>query len=144
MLCPSLRCLCGHSMWLPYSSSQDKELSQSKWSPKGVLSREVACPECGRVASYTARDVRWVQTVRPEDQTPGDGDVICWCIETGCDEELCDMPIEFHILSKALNGTEEVRFSMLRLFKNKSLQGVTCGRGHAPGKSRIRAVNRVG
>jgi hypothetical protein len=132
-------------MRLPYLSFTEAESSPSRWSPpKEILLREVACPECGRMASYTGRDVRWVQVPQSEEQSSGGRDVICWCIEAGCDEELCDLPIEFHILMGAEKGTEEIRLSMLRLLEKRFFQGLLCGRGHPPGKARIRAVRRVG
>ena len=142
MLWPSLRCHCGYFMQLPCSSPQEKEVMQSSWTPRGILLRNIACLQCGRVSSYSTRDVRWVQ-VPQEGHSPDGGNVICWCIETACDEELCDLPIEFHILSRSQKGQEEVRFSMLRLFEKRFLRGLTCGRGHPPGKSGIRAVRKV-
>jgi len=145
MICPSLRCLCGNPLRLPYPSFQGTEANQPAWSPpKQILHREIACLGCGRVSSYTARDVRWDQFPPPEDQSSGGGDVMCWCIEAGCEEDLCDLAIEFHILVGAQKGTEEIRFSTFRLFEKKFFQGLLCGRGHPPGKTRIRAVRRVG
>lgn len=142
MLWPSLKCQCGCSMQLPRSSSRPEEVNQSTWTPRGILLKDIACLQCGRAASYTVRDVRWLQ-VPHDDHSPDGGNVICWCIETACDEELCDLPIEFHVLSRAQKGQEEVRFSMLRLFEKRFLQGLSCGRGHPPGKSGIRAVRKV-
>jgi len=84
--------------------------------------------------------VRWHQFPPPE----GAGDVICWCIEAECEEDLCDLTIGFHILVGAQKGTEEIRFSMFRLFEKRFFQGLSCGRGHPPEKTRIRAVRRVG
>jgi hypothetical protein len=145
MICPSLKCLCGEFLWLPYPRFQGTEASRSTWSPpKEILLREIACLSCGRVTSYTARDVRWEQFPPHEDQTPGSGDVVCWCIEAECDEVLCDLTIEFHILARAQRGAEEIRFSMLRLFERNFFQGLLCGRGHPPSKTRVRAVRRVG
>jgi hypothetical protein len=126
-------------MRLPSAGFSDTKESQV-WSPKDYLSREVACPECGRAATYTAKDVRW-GNVGPETSAPGSG--LCWCIEAGCNESLCDLPIEFHLLTDAQKGTEEIRFLMLRLFERGFFQNLVCGRGHAPGKNKIRAVRRV-
>jgi len=140
MVRPWLTCTCGHSMPLPYSRFAEIRPSQSAWSPAEILSREVACPECGRASLYTSRDVRWQQTDTGE--VSGQG-VICWCIETGCNEPLCDLPVEFHFLADGERGAAEIRLSMLRLFEQGFFQKLICGRGHPPGKSRIRAVRRV-
>lgn len=129
-------------MKLPGSGSRQEEGDQSNWTPRGILLKDIACLRCGHVSSYTARDVRWMQ-VPQNDYGPDAGNAICWCIETACDEELCDLPIEFHILSPGQKGQEEVRFSLLRLFEKRFLQGLTCGRGHPPGKTGIRAVRKV-
>jgi hypothetical protein len=141
MVHPSLRCTCGHSMRLPYLSFPEIKPSQSAWSPKEFLAREVACVECGRAALYATKDVHWDQVAA--DQIAGLG-AICWCIETGCNEPLCELPIEFHLLTDAQKGMEEIRFLMRRLFERGFFQKLICGRGHPPGKSRIRAVRRVG
>lgn len=142
MLWPSITCDCGCSMPLPCSSSQQKEVDPSTWKSHGILFKDIACLKCGRVASYTTRGVRWVQ-VSQDGHSPHGENVICWCIETACDEELCDLPIEFHILSRSQKGQEEVRFSVLRLFEKQFFQGLSCGRGHPPGKGGIRAVRKV-
>ena len=139
MVHPFLKCACGNSMALPYPRFPEIKATQA-WSPKGVLAREVACPECGRASLFTPRDVHWDQ-VSP-DGSSGLG-VICWCIEAECNETLCDLPVEFHLLTDGQRGTEEVRLLMLRLFEGGFFRSLICGRGHPPAKTRIRAVRRV-
>lgn len=68
---------------------------------------------------------------------------MCWCVEIGCGEELCDLPIAFHLLTVAQKGTEEIRLLLRRLFEKGFFQKLLCGRGHAASKSRIREVQRV-
>lgn len=141
MVHPSLKCSCGNSMRLPYLSFPEIKPSQSAWSPKEYLSRDVACPACGSIALYATKDVHWDQAaLDPGAATPG---ALCWCIETGCSEPLCNLPIEFHLLTDAQKGAEEIRFLMLRLFERGFFQNLICGRGHAPGKNKIRGVRRV-
>ena len=142
MICPSLRCPCGQSIRLPYPSARETVSIPPGWAPKEVLAREVACLECGRTLPYTVRDVRWDQVPQP-DPNSGRADVVCWGIETGCEEELCDLPIEFHILTDAQKGPEEIRFLILRLFERGFFPKLICGRGHRPVRNRIRTVRRV-
>ena len=128
-------------MRLPYLSFPEIKPGQSAWSPKEYLARDVACPACGRTSMYLTKDVHWDQVALEQGASnPG---ALCWCVEIGCNEPLCDLPIEFHLLTDALKGTEEIRFLMLRLFERGFFQKLICGRGHAPGKGRIRAVRRV-
>ena len=140
MVHPSLKCSCGNSMRLPYLSFPEIKPSQSAWSPKEYLARDVACPACGETAMYATKDVRWDPAA--PDQVAGPN-ALCWCIESGCNEPLCDLPVEFHLLTDAQKGAEEIRFLMLRLFERGFFQKLICGRGHPPGKTRIRAVRRV-
>jgi len=141
MIRPSLTCACGHCMWLPYRKALP-EMSGPEWTPKEFLSKEIACPECGRASTYSARDVRWAQA--PDiDPTTGSGDFMCWCIETSCGEQLCELPIRFHWLTGAQSGPEEIRFRTVRLFEQGFFKSLLCGRGHPPG-TRIPGVRRVG
>lgn len=136
---PILKCLhCGHTIWLPRPESPETESGQSLCSPGNILARKIACPECGFVAPYAGRDVQW------ELSSPLNEDRVCWSIETGCDEERCEFPIAFHILADAKRSAEEIRLLMARRFTEEFFQGLICGRGHVPGKNRIRAVERVG
>jgi hypothetical protein len=141
MIRPSLTCECGHCMWLPYPKPQSG-LSAPEWTPKEFLLREVACPECGRASSYSARDVRWAEGAKIDPLT-GRGGVVCWCIETGCNESRCELPVGFHWLTGGQSGPEEVRFRTLRLFEQGFFKNLQCGRGHPPG-TRIPGVRRVG
>ena len=139
MVHPSLRCACGHSMHLPYPRFPEIKSSQWARSRKRILSCEVACPECGRASLYKTRDIHWDQAA--PDRISGQG-VICWHIETGCNEPLCNLPVEFHLLTD-WHRAEQIRLWMLRLLERGFFQKLKCGRGHPPGKSRIRAVRRV-
>lgn len=141
MIRPSLTCGCGCCMGLPYRRAQTG-LSGPEWTPKEFLSRELACPECGRATTYSARDVRWAEAAEIDPMT-GSGDIICWSIETFCDEQLCQLPIGFHWLTGGQSGPEEVRFRTLRLFEQGFFKNLLCGRGHPPG-TRIPGVRRVG
>src|SRR5579863_1446755 len=141
MIRPSLTCACGHCMWLPYRKALP-EMSGPEWTPKEFLSKEIACPECGQASIYSARDVRWAQA--PDiDPTTGSGDFMCWCIETSCGEQLCELPIRFHWLTGAQSGPEEIRFRTVRLFEQGFFKSLLCGLGHPPG-TRIPGVRRVG
>lgn len=140
MIRPSLNCACGYCMWLPYANSQPGS-SETEWTPKEFLSREVACPECGRAAVYSARDVRWAEGAEIDPLT-GLENVTCWCIETACNEPLCELPIGFHWLTGGHSGPEAIRFRTLRLFERGFFKNLVCGRGHAPG-TRIPAARRV-
>jgi len=137
---PSLRCACGYCMRLPYPRFPQVKPSQWAQARKGILSLEVGCPQCGRASLYTTRDVRW-DTPVPEGGA-GHG-AICWRIETGCDEQLCDLPVEFHLLTHWHTRAEEIRLLMLRLLERGFFKKLKCGRGHSPGSGRIRAVRRV-
>jgi hypothetical protein len=128
-------------MWLPYPKSQPG-LSEPEWTPKELLSREVACPECGRASGYSARDVRWAEA-EEIDPITGTEEVVCWRIETACKEQRCELPIGFHWLTGGESGPEEVRFRTLRLFERGFFKNLLCGRGHPPG-TRIPEVRRVG
>jgi hypothetical protein len=141
MIRPSLTCGCGRCMWLPYPKSQ-AGLNDPEWTPKELLSQEVACPECGRAASYTARDVRWAEGGEVDPIT-GSEEVVCWCIETACTEPLCQLPVSFHWLTGGQSGPEEVRFRTLRLFERGFFKNLLCGRGHPPG-TRVPGVRRLG
>jgi hypothetical protein len=110
--------------------------------PKELLSREIACPECGRAYGYSARDVRWAEGA-PIDPLTGSDEVACWWVETACNEPLCELPVGFHWLTGVESGPEEVRFRTLRLFERGFFKNLLCGRGHPPG-TRIPAVRRVG
>lgn len=127
-------------MYLPYPRFPEVNPSQWARSRKGILSREVACPECGRTSFYTTRDIHWDRLAA--ERISGHG-AICWRIETGCDEPLCDLPVEFHLLTHWQRSAEEIRLLMLRLLERRFFKELKCGRGHPPGKSRIRAVRRV-
>jgi hypothetical protein len=126
-------------MWLPSPTSAAAFLKEP-WTPKEFLSREVACPECGRASIYTAREVRWDTG---HDPSIGNELFSCWCIETLCHEERCALPIGFHWLTSGQSGPEEIRFLTLRLFERGFFQNLLCGRGHRPG-TRIPGVRRVG
>jgi hypothetical protein len=130
-------------MRLPYPGTPEAVLRQPGWSPKAILAREMACLECGRVSSYAAKDVCWEQ-ISPKGHGPGLASIVCWCIEIGCKEELCDLPIEFHLLTVSQKRTEEIRLLLRRLFEKGFFQRLICGRGHAPSAGRIQAVRRVG
>jgi len=67
----------------------------------------------------------------------------CWCVETVCNEQRCELPIGFHWLTGGRSGPEEVRFRTLRLIERGFFENLRCGRGHAPG-TRIPVVHRVG
>ncbi len=128
-------------MWLPYRTSKPG-LRGPAWTPKEFLSREVACPECGQASAYSPRDVRWVEGAETDSITGGE-DAICWCIETLCNEQLCEMPMSFHWLTGGHSGPEEIRFLALRLFERGFFKNLLCGRGHPPG-TRVPGVGRVG
>jgi hypothetical protein len=128
-------------MRLPHPSFPEIKPGQTAWSPKEYLARDIACPACGNASMYATKDVRWEPPT--PDQIAANQGALCWCIETGCNEALCDLPIEVHLLTDTQKGTEEIRFLMLRLFERGFFQKLICGRGHPPGKSRIRAVRRV-
>ena len=139
MLRPHLTCECGKYMWLPSPLSATDFLKEA-CTPKEVLSREVACPECGRASAYTARDVRWGMD---DDVNVGRELFTCWCVETVCNEQRCELPIGFHWLTGGQSGPEEVRFRTLRLIERGFFKNLRCGRGHAPG-TRVPVVRRVG
>jgi hypothetical protein len=141
MIRPSLTCDCGCRMWLPYRESQPG-LSEPGWAPKEFLSREMACPECGRTSPYGVRDVRWAEGAEVDPIAGGD-EVGCWLIETVCNEPRCQLPIGFHWLTGGHSGPEEVRFRTLRLFERGFFKNLLCGRGHPPG-TRIPGVRRIG
>ncbi|MFZ0285401.1 MAG: hypothetical protein WAL32_09235 [Terriglobales bacterium] len=141
MIRPSLTCECGHSLWLPYRTAQPAP-SGPEWTPNEFLAREIACPECGRTSAYTLRDVRWAKGAEI-DPAAGSGNFICWCVETSCNEPLCQLPVEFHWLTEGQSGPEEIRFRTLRLFESGFFKNLLCGRGHAPG-TRIPGVRRIG
>jgi hypothetical protein len=141
MIRPSLTCTCGRCMWLPYRAAQPG-LSGPEWTPKEFLSREVACPDCGQVSTYTVRDVRWADGPGITPAT-GSGEVFCWHVETACSEPLCQLPVGFHWLTDGQSGPEEVRFRTLRLFERGFFKNLLCGRGHLPG-TRNPGVRRVG
>jgi hypothetical protein len=141
MIRPFLNCACGRCMWLPYPKSQPG-VSEPEWTPKEFLSREVACPECGRTSGYSARDVRWAEGAAIDPVTGGE-EVVCWYVETACNEHLCELPIGFHWLTGGQSGPEEIRFRALRLFERGFFKNLLCGRGHQPG-TRIPGVRRVG
>jgi hypothetical protein len=141
MIRPSLTCICGRCMWLPYRKAQPG-LKEPEWTPKEFLSRDVACPECGRTSAYSARDVRWAQAPKTDPITAS-GDAICWFVETSCNEQLCQLPVGFHWLTGDESGPEEVRFRTRSLFERGFFKNPQCGRGHPPG-ARIPDVRRVG
>jgi len=126
-------------MWLPYPKSQPG-LSEAEWTPKDFLSRDIACPECGRASAYTVRDVRWGAG---EDPIMGQESFACWSIDTVCNEQSCELAIGFHWLTGGQSGPEEIRFLTLRLFEREFFKNLRCGRGHLPG-TRIPSVRRVG
>jgi hypothetical protein len=128
-------------MWLPYRKAQ-AGLSEPEWTPKEFLSQVVSCPECGRASIYTLKDVRWAEGAEI-DLITDSGNVMCWCIETTCNEPLCQLPIGFHWLTDGQSGPEEIRFRTLRLFERGFFKNLLCGRGHPPG-TRIPGVRRVG
>lgn len=129
-------------MWLPYAATPEAALTQANWSPKAVLSRDIACLECGRVLSYAAKDVCWERISAPG-HGPGSANIVCWCVETGCEEELCDLGIEFHLLTMAQKGMEEIRLLLRRLLEKKFFQKLSCGRGHSVAGAKIRNIQRV-
>ena len=141
MIRPSLTCLCGNRMLLPYPKSQPG-LSGPEWTPNEFLSREVACSECGRASAYSKRDVRWAE-VADAGPVTGIGEATCWYVETACNQELCELPIAFHWLAGGHSGPEEIRFLTLRLFERGFFKNLLCGRGHPPG-TRVPTVRRVG
>ena len=140
MIRPSLNCGCGFCLWLPYPASPGSQ-NEGDWTPKDFLSREIACPECGNTATYSARDVRWADAGTVE-HAPGSDAAICWYIETVCDEPQCELAIGFHWLTGGQSGPEEVRFRTLRLFERGFFKNLVCGRGHRPG-TRIPGARRV-
>jgi hypothetical protein len=141
MIRPFLNCVCGFCLWLPYPKTKPG-LSEPEWTPKEYLSREIACPTCGRASAYSARDVRWGEGGE-SDPITGTDEVACWYIETACKERLCQLPIGFHWLTGGQSGPEEVRFQTLRLFERTFFKNLLCGRGHPPG-TRIPGVRRLG
>jgi hypothetical protein len=138
---PSLTCECGRRMWLPYRKSP-AGLSEPEWTPKEFLTREIGCPECGRAFTYGVRDVRWVEGAEIDPIT-GAHEVSCWHVETVCNEQRCELPIQFHWLTGGNSGPEEIRFRTLRLFEREFFKNLLCGRGHQPG-TRVPTVRRVG
>ena len=138
MIRPFVTCTCGRRMWLPYL----KNTSETVWSAKEFLAREIVCPECGHVSHYVIRDVRWARG-EEIDPVTGSTEVACWLIETGCNDPHCELTIGFHWLTAANSGPEEVRFRTLRLFERGFFKNLICGRGHHPG-TKIPAVRRVG
>jgi hypothetical protein len=140
MIRPSLTCSCGYCMLLPCRGAQPD--LNTEWTPKEFLSREVACPKCGRASAYTLRDVRWAEGEEIDPLT-GTDETACWCIETVCKEQRCELPIGFHWLTGGQSGPEEVRFQTLRLFERGFFKNLLCGRGH-PSGTRIPGVRRVG
>ena len=129
-------------MRLPYPNSAQDVLGSS-WSPKAILARDIACLDCGRVSSFATKDVCWEQTPAVNNEGTGPATIVCWCVAIGCDEELCDLPIELHLMTVAQKGTEEIRLLLRRLFEKGFFQKLTCGRGHASSKTRISEVRRV-
>lgn len=127
-------------MRLPYPRFPEVKPSQWAHTRKRILSREVACPECGRASLYKTRDIHWDQAAPDHISSQG---VICWRIESGCNEPLCDLAVEFHLLTDLHRREEEIRLLMLRLLERGFFHKLKCGRGHPPGKSRIRGVRRV-
>lgn len=127
-------------MRLPYPRFPGSKPSQWARTREAILSREVACPECGRSALFKTKDLHWK---RPAAEQGSGENVICWCVETGCNEPLCELPVEFHILTDWHRRAEEIRLWMLRLFERGFFQKMKCGRGHPPGQSRIRGVRRI-
>jgi len=133
---PILNCAhCGHTIWLPRPQSPEKEGTGSL---EEILGRKIACSECGVAVPYAPRDIEW------EGSSPLNDDRVCWHIETGCEEERCQSPIAFHILADAKRSSEEIRFLMSTRLAEQFFKGLICGRGHVPGKNRIREVRVLG
>lgn len=84
--------------------------------PEGTIpgnwSSAIACPSCGRVHKYLARDVHWMPQRRADENTPYCADTRCFSVESPCGKRECGQPVRFFAVDSAL--TEDTVRTRLR------------------------------